>query len=293
MNEEPVVYRFYFSVWIENKGFYTYSIQMISMNISVMKAFRRTVDASTQRDVPIPTTYRGREARWEFAYGADGQDVEYIDPNKTFLELGIQPEATITVGPIDVLGSTSMVERIRFDRRQLIEFIDLNANLLETVKIGPRSFHLRLKGINGITELDSQGAAVIGLEHEFEIVLGDDYPLRPPGLRPKSKIFHPNVAMTERKICAWVDWRADMEQVLPWICFQVCDLVQYRKVNLEEPHRRMNLAASEWFIQEQATNPGHFPLSNKTFRGFRRYCRYCSRTLPEGSNSCAHCGRSQ
>lgn len=291
--DEPQVYRFYFNVWIENRGFYTYSIQMISMNIAVIRAFMRTVDASVQREVPIPTTYRGREARWEFAYGAEGQDVEYIDPNKTFEELGIRPEETITVGPIDVLGSIAMVERVRYDRRQLIEFIDLNAELIETVKIGPRSFHLRLKKITGITSLDSKGAPVISCEHEFEIILGDDYPLRPPGLRPKTQIFHPNVAMAERKICAWVDWRAEQEQILPWICFQVSDLVQYHKVNLEDPHRRMNLAASEWFEQEQAVNPKRFPLSGKTFRGISRYCRYCSRQLPEGSNSCSHCGRTQ
>ncbi len=287
------VYKFYFNVWIENRGFYTYSIQMTSLDIQVLKAFKRTVDASATREVPIPTTYRGREARWEFAYGAEGEAVEYVDPNRTFGELGIQPEDTITVGPIDVLGA-NMLERVRYDRRQLIEFVELNSGLIEPVKIGPRSFRLRLKDVKGISALDQRGNAVFSMDHEFEIVLGDDYPLRPPGLRPKSNMFHPNVAMKERKICAWVDWRADQEQVLPWVCYQVCDLIQYRKYNLEEPHRRMNLEASEWFERENKKNPELFPLSRKTFRGLTRYyCRHCSRPLPEATDSCPHCGRSQ
>lgn len=289
---EVTIYKFFFNVWIENRGFYTYSIQMTNMNLPVLKAFKRTVEASVNRDVPIPTTYRGREARWEFAYGAEGQAVEYVDPTKTFVELGIQPGETITVGPIDVLGS-DMVERVRYDRRQLIEFIEFNPDVIETLKIGPRSFRLRLKGVNGITELSGDGTPVIAQEHDIEIVLGDDYPLRPPALRPRSNLFHPNVAMKERKICAWVDWRADQEQVLPWICYQVCDLIQYRKVNLEEPHRRMNLAASEWYEREAKSNPQRFPLSRKTFRSLRRYCRHCSRPLPEGSDNCPHCGRVQ
>ena len=99
--------------------------------------------------------------------------------------------------------------------------------------------------------------------------------------------------MKERKICGWVDWRADQEQVLPWVCFQVCGMIQYLKVNLEEPHRRMNLAASEWYEREKQDNPSRFPLSRKTFRGVRKYCRHCSRPLLEGSTRCPHCGRGQ
>lgn len=285
-------YSYNFNVWIENIGFCNFNFQIANPNITVLNAFKRTVEASQNWDTQIPTTYRGREARWDFAYGAEGQAVEYIDPTRTFTELGIQPEGTITVGPIDVLG-VGFVERIRFDRRQLIEFIDLNADLIEAVTISPRLFHLRLIGVRGITDLNEQGEPIFSGEHEFEIILGDDYPVRPPALRPRSLLFHPNVSMNDRKICGWVDWRADQEQILPWICFQVCDLIQYRKVNLEDPHRRMNLRASEWYEQQVRITPGMFPLSGRTFRGFVSYCRYCYKPLSRGSTLCPHCNREQ
>jgi hypothetical protein len=280
---------YYFSIWSDVQGFVTYTIRTVP-EISIWDAFTRIVAESQGGEYPIPLTYRGEKIRWTFAYGPEGEAPEYIDSDLTFAELGIPDQATITIGPIDILGAGSLA-RIRYDRRQLIDFIRRNEDLLEVVNSSPTLFHLRIKGIRGVVGIEESGAPICTMEHEFAIVLGGDYPFSEPVVKPVSVIFHPNVSMRERKICAWVDYRPDQNQLLPWICFQVVDLITYRKVTKEAPHRLMNEDATRWYEEQEVKNPDLFPFSRKTFRPLQQTCRVCGRPLPPGRAACPHCDR--
>jgi len=254
-----------FSVWNSAAGFTQYDVTY-APDYTLWDAFLLTVEASQNREYPIEREYMGQAIRWSFAFGAEDQMVERLDEDCTIQELGLQPGDIVTVSPIEYLGAEDAVARIRKDRKQLIQFMDQNAGAIKLLKANPRSFYIRLIGIKGITGVDKSGQPVISEQHDFVIHLGNPHPHEEPLVAPVSSVFHPNVSMEKRKMCVWVDYNLDQNFLLPLVCYQVADLIQYHKVNLQEPHRLMNEEASDWYEGFVENNPKFFPLSQRTFR---------------------------
>lgn len=289
------VEKVYFSVWNSTEGFCIYDITFLP-DYSIWEAFVRTVEESQNRQFPIETEYMGQPIRWSFAYGEPDRMVERLDEDRTFAELGIKPGATITVSPIEYLGSSDEIARIRKDRRQLIQFMDQNPESIKLLKATPRAFFLQINGFKGISRLSKDGSPEFSFSHQFAIHLGNPHPYEEPLVAPVTEIFHPNVSMEKRKMCIWTNYHVDQNFLLPLICYQVADLIQFNldKINLEEPHRFMNVKASEWFESFKPNHPDFFPLSRRSFRWNRIVCKRCGRTLTEsGSSVCPLCGAQQ
>jgi len=286
------VQKVYFSVWNSSEGFCMYDITYLP-DYSIWEAFLRTVEESQSREYPIEREYMGQPIRWSFAYGKPDQMVERLDEDRTFREMGIEPGATVTVSPIEYLGAGDEVLRIRKDRMQLIQFLDQNPEAIKLLKGTPRSFHLKLKGFKGITGINEKGDPRFSQDHEFAIHLGNPHPYEEPLVAPVSEIFHPNVSMEKSKICVWVNYNVDQNYLLPLVCYQVIDLIQYNqdKINLEEPHRLMNAEASNWYERFAPQHPGFFPLSRCSFRWTSHLCERCGKPIPDlKSEKCPFCG---
>ncbi len=285
------VEKIYFSVWHSTEGFVMYKFTYYP-DYTVWDAFKRTAEESRGWDLPIETEYLGQKIRWSFAFGEHDKMVERLDEDLTFEELGIGPGSVITVSPIEYLGVGDELARIRKDRRQLMLFVEQNSDSLEIIRATPRSFFLRLKGFKGITGLTNDGVPIIKETHDFAVHLGRPHPYEEPLVAPVTPIFHPNVSMKESKICVWVDYKVNQNNLLPLICYQVADLVQYNplKINLEEPHRLMNEEASNWYEKYLQEHPDFFPLSRRSFRWIKNLCKRCGRPLdPDNPSVCSFC----
>jgi ubiquitin-protein ligase len=87
-------------------------------------------------------------------------------------------------------------------------------------------------------------------EHQVQIELGPEYPIRPPDLVWRTPIYHPNILAW--KVClVGQNWGAKTH--LDDVCIWLWDMVRYRLYNLNDP---LDKPASAWAAQHE----DRFPL---------------------------------
>lgn len=91
--------------------------------------------------------------------------------------------------------------------------------------------------------------------HEFELLLGPEYPERPPLLRWGSPIFHPNILAPN--VCMGLTERWDSNTTIDTVVVWLYDMVRYRLYTLEDS---FDPGATRW-----AREPvRQFPLDERT-----------------------------
>lgn len=149
------------------------------------------------------------------------------------------------------------LERDRNELRQLArhsDIFEIDEQSLQSEKWSGR-FHGQGIRQNRIRTQVEQAA-----EHEFVIRLPASYPERPPEIRWKTEIFHPNISSSG--IIRWrdlgIDWSPDLALVV--VCERLWDLVRMSFVNESSV---ANLAAFQWFQQQKEWD---FPVDTRRLR---------------------------
>ncbi|MEU2280693.1 ubiquitin-conjugating enzyme E2 [Streptomyces sp. NPDC013178] len=68
-------------------------------------------------------------------------------------------------------------------------------------------------------------------EHEFDLVLGEKFPVLPPVVVWRTAIFHPNFKPPD--VCMGDIWYPGLS--LAELCVALCELVQYKSFNIYDP----------------------------------------------------------
>ena len=93
--------------------------------------------------------------------------------------------------------------------------------------------------------------------HEFDIDLGEGFPLLPPSVVWRTPIFHPNIKPPH--VCTGDIWYPGIS--LAEFCVEICKLIQYKSFNLYDP---LDQEASIWLAVELAEeNPG-IPVDDRS-----------------------------
>jgi len=93
-------------------------------------------------------------------------------------------------------------------------------------------------------------------EHQVQIELGSEYPIKPPQLVWRTPIYHPNILAW--KVClVGQNWGAKTR--LDDVCVWLWDMVRYRLYNLDDP---LDKSASAWAAQHE----DEFPLDTFDLR---------------------------
>lgn len=241
-------------------------------NIQLMDVFARVVAASRETDSPIPLTRRlangdEREIEWEFVWSDPAADiVEELAPQLSLKEQGVLPGAEIIISADSVVGSgifeMSNRERIIDDRRRLQALVVENPLHLKILKASPRTVDIAITGVRAIVEVDEKGTAVYGKEHGVRLLVPTSYPYEAPSAVPLTPVFHPNIRIvgTERSACYAEEYRPDGDDTLSSIVQRYVSMIQYRLYNLQEPHRSMNEAASQWLEERLQDHAVELPL---------------------------------
>lgn len=149
----------------------------------------------------------------------------------------------------------------------------------------PDVFLLTFRGKGLAPSLSAGEKFVEGNEWRCELRFPFRYPERPPEIRWRTEIYHPNVPLS-----GWMSmddlgmtWSEDAP--LDSLCERLWDLVRYAYVDLDQT---ANFNAREWYASQ---TPGRFPLDERTlFLTAKRkhenvihYRRVSERTAREGS----------
>lgn len=186
------------------------------------------------------------EIEWSYSWGS-GNVVEPLPEHKSLREAGVPPEAVIQVRGRTIGGSPTITghARLRSDRCRLVEFVKRNKEYLSIHDPEPEAWVVRFHKIKAIVRLEKDGSPIWGEEHEAQLTFNpDEYPFYPPGLKPLSPVFHPNVS--PESYCLFERFPLEAPDPLSLMLSQAVEMLQYREYNLGEPHNKMNPEASEW-----------------------------------------------
>jgi ubiquitin-protein ligase len=186
------------------------------------------------------------EIEWSYSWGS-GSTVEPLAEHRSLREAAVPAESVIQVRGRTIGGSPMITPhvRLRGDRRKLIEFVDRNKEHISIHDAQPEAWLIRFHGIRAIVGLDEKGHPMWGEEHEAQLTFNpDEYPFYPPGLKPLSPVFHPNVS--PESYCLFEQFPLEAPDPLSLMLSQAVEILQYREFNLKEPHNKMNPEASEW-----------------------------------------------
>lgn len=122
----------------------------------------------------------------------------------------------------------------------------------------PDVFLLTFRGKGLAPSLTAGEKFVVGNEWRCELRFPFRYPERPPEVRWRTEIYHPNVPLS-----GWMSmddlgmtWSPDAP--LDSLCERLWDLVRYAYVDLDQT---ANFNAREWYASQA---PGDFPLDSRT-----------------------------
>lgn len=96
--------------------------------------------------------------------------------------------------------------------------------------------------------------------HQFDIELGDSFPLVAPSVIWRTPIFHPNIKPPN--VCSGNIWYPAMS--LADYCIELCRLIQYQSFNIYDP---LNQEAGLWlWATLNSENPG-IPVDSRVIAG--------------------------
>lgn len=190
--------------------------------------------------------------------------IELVDPDNpertkrlrgelTPADASLWDGAVVRIFPESIAGAVNQRQRIAAlvqDRNAMAELAEWNKNIRYEAKPAeiPIFYDLTLS-YPGFKELASDGITpVIINQHRVEISLDAEYPLRPPRVQWKSKVFHPNIRTDDGAVCLGVL----MEYFLPGlglarIVTLLTEMVQWRNF---DPTHGFNADASKWALEE-------------------------------------------
>ena len=135
------------------------------------------------------------------------------------------------------------VRRIRNDLVDLEDREDIRVSDVGDSITFPYNLGVRLVGLRGY---EAPGKTVD--EHEFDVILGEDFPYERPKIRWKTPIFHPNIMAPSEGggVCVADRDRWDFDSKLSDLIIRIADLV--KNPNPYNPLVSESCtAAAEWF----------------------------------------------
>lgn len=135
------------------------------------------------------------------------------------------------------------VRRIRNDLVDLEDRDDITVSDVDGAVSFPYELNVKLSGIRGYS---APGKTVD--EHEFDVILGEDFPYERPRIRWKTAIFHPNIMAPSEggAVCIADRDRWDFDSKLSDLIIRIADLV--KNPNPYNPLVSESCtAAAEWF----------------------------------------------
>lgn len=241
----------------------------IDPTVPLMENFIQIVEESQGTDAQIDITKEDNgqviDIPWQFSMrdvGEDGQDFfDELDESRSLLEQNAYPGSEITVSDLTIVGAPDM-DRVRHDKKAFYLFVEKNAKYLKVTKWLAASVDITVKNVPGITRVDGDGNPIVEDEHKLRLVLPPDYPYEGPMLVPVSDMWHPNICVqgAQATVCAWEAYDPSWKDTWSYMLRQFVEIIQYRQYNLEEPHRRQNIKASEWFEKKQKQGELEVPL---------------------------------
>lgn len=149
------------------------------------------------------------------------------------------------------------------EEHEVMRGLDAQSNILEFEPRGgnpPKEYKVTFRG-KGISGRPSPNEEVeLGDEHQIEIRLGFAYPERPPEVRFKSQIFHPNVSSVgfiKLDECG-LEWEPEM--TLDVVCERLWDVIRCAFINKD---KASNYSAQKWFAEQ---NKIEFPVDGRPLR---------------------------
>ncbi|MFP3986314.1 ubiquitin-conjugating enzyme E2 [Streptomyces sp. E11-3] len=103
----------------------------------------------------------------------------------------------------------------------------------------------------GLAQL--KGVLMKSDEHEFDLVLGEKFPVLPPTVVWKTAIFHPN--FKPPTVCMGDIWYPGLP--LAELCLALCELVQYKSFNIYDP---LDTQAALWLWEELSRDETIVPI---------------------------------
>lgn len=175
-----------------------------------------------------------------------------LRPDQTLKEAGVQNGDVLRVFPRIEAGS-GMSPRLRRLRNEKVRLARLRSPLLRVEPHGdpPDRYRVELR-CRGLAKVD--GKPEPAERHEVEIVLPADYPTRPPEVRWRTPIFHPNVLGSDHpyhpgKVCLG-PWTPS--QFLDDLVVRLAEMVQMKDYGLQSP---LNPEAALWVKEHEAELP--------------------------------------
>ena len=143
------------------------------------------------------------------------------------------------------MPSNDRISRLA-EELKVMQALASDSNILEFSSEGdpPNEYDVTLRG-KGINRGSSFKAKVEFLnEHKFEIRLGYSYPERPPDVRWKSSIYHPNITYSGfiKLEESGLEW--DKNMTLEVVCERMWDLARLAHLDL---NKASNYSAKKWF----------------------------------------------
>ncbi|MFF7309674.1 ubiquitin-conjugating enzyme E2 [Streptomyces sp. NPDC008137] len=93
-------------------------------------------------------------------------------------------------------------------------------------------------------------------EHEFDLLLSENFPKLPPRVVWKTAIFHPNFKPPD--VCMGDIWYPGLS--LAELCVALCELVQYKSFNIYDP---LDTQAAFWLWEELSRDESIVPIDGR------------------------------
>ncbi|HCB49681.1 MAG: hypothetical protein AMJ56_02300 [Anaerolineae bacterium SG8_19] len=147
--------------------------------------------------------------------------------------------------------------RLRNDYKRIRELVNRSEliHILHTDGDPPEKYLVRFT-CRGIERLSPGGRPVYREEHEVNIYLHAEYPLKQPQLKWMTPIFHPNIHSTGA-VCIGAWWPA---KTLDELLLTLGEMVQYKNLGPKDP---MNSKAAAWALRNKRT----FPVDSRPLKG--------------------------
>lgn len=147
--------------------------------------------------------------------------------------------------------------RLRNDYKKIRELVDRSEfiHIVSTEGDPPERYLIRFT-CRGVDRLKPDGNPIFTENHEVNIYLHAEYPLKQPQLKWMTPIFHPNIHVTGA-VCIGAWWPA---KTLDELLLTLGEMVQYKNYDPKDP---MNSKAAAWALR----NKGFFPVDKRDLKG--------------------------
>ena len=121
--------------------------------------------------------------------------------------------------------------------------------------VAPSQYTVHLS-CKGLVRIDKSLPLIVSEQHEFDILLDNDFPHVAPRIIWKTPIFHPNIAYPH--ICLGDYWYPAW--TISQMCIAICEMVQYKTFNIYDP---LNKECALWLHDALQQQPDLFPVDNR------------------------------